>query len=94
MHLDLKNPFVCLTFGLAALVVGLQVEAWIALTGVRAWGVRASVFAHSVRCTGTFVDVHTGNSVRVKSETCRAVTPLQGEKHDKAEQISEHFTRW
>lgn len=50
------------TFGLAAFVVRLQVEAREAITDVGPTGVQAGVFAYSMRHFIALVNVHTGQS--------------------------------
>lgn len=70
MQLDFKFPFPtsrgCVqtysTFGLAAFVVRLQVEAGVAMTGVGPTGVQAGVFACVTRHFIALVNVHTGQS--------------------------------
>lgn len=70
------------TFSLAAFVVGLQVEAGLAVTGVGPMGVQAGVFACGIWHFIALIDVHAGHSTGVQSETCSTVTPLRKEENE------------
>lgn len=65
------------TFSLAAFVVRRQVEVGIAVTDVGPRGVQAGVFSYGMWHFVALVNVHTGHSTGVQSETCSTVAPLQ-----------------